>query len=251
MELSRDVRAALDRFTLTPYEQKAYLALLRGGAMTARDISASGEVPYSKVYEVLGRLEAKGWVESSGGRPSRYHPRPPQIAARTSAMRIQTEIQEAERIVLDELTPLFEEKEVREKPNIWIIHGEFSVLTKLHELASRTTDELLIAVPGSVEGLLHALQPALASLRARAVKVKMMVTKREDRALDALTSAAEVRVRSQMFGGGVVSDGREALLLLGEERGRVATAIWADHPGLTQLAKDYFEYLWREAEPLP
>jgi len=79
--------------------------------MTARGVSASAEIPYSKVYEVLGRLEAKGWVESSGERPSRYHPRPPQIAAKTSAMRIQAEVQEAEKIVLDELRPVLVESE--------------------------------------------------------------------------------------------------------------------------------------------
>jgi len=36
------------------------------------------------------------------------------------------------------------------------------------------------------------------------------------------------------------------LLLEGEEGGR-ALAIWSDHAGLARFAKNYFEYLWRDA----
>jgi len=132
---SRHVRAALERSGLAPYEQKAYLALLQCGAMTARGANASAEIPYSKAYVALGRLEAKGWADSSGEGLVRYHPRPPQIAARTSACRIRAELQEAEKVVLDELRPLSEENVARKRPDIWIVHGEFSVLTKLHELS--------------------------------------------------------------------------------------------------------------------
>jgi hypothetical protein len=49
-----------------------------------------------------------------------------------------------------------------------------------------------------------------------------------------------------MFGGGAISDGNEVLLLFSDERGEI-TAIWSDHPGLAGLAKDYFNYLWKES----
>jgi sugar-specific transcriptional regulator TrmB len=57
----------------------------------------------------------------------------------------------------------------------------------------------------------------------------------------------EVRKRDKMFGGGAISDGVEVLLIFSDERGEV-TAIWSDHPGLAGLAKDYFNYLWRDSE---
>jgi len=58
----------------------------------------------------------------------------------------------------------------------------------------------------------------------------------------------EVRVREGMFGGGVIVDGREALLLLGEEKPTLV--IWSNHIGLVQFAKDYFQQLWDTAESL-
>jgi len=48
-----------------------------------------------------------------------------------------------------------------------------------------------------------------------------------------------------MFGGGVIVDGKEALLLLGEEKPTLV--IWSDHVGLVKFAKDYFQYLWESS----
>ena len=52
-----------------------------------------------------------------------------------------------------------------------------------------------------------------------------------------------------MFGGGVIGDSTQVLILLGEEGNRKGEpiAIWADHPGLAGYAKDYFNYLWNDA----
>jgi hypothetical protein len=59
-----------------------------------------------------------------------------------------------------------------------------------------------------------------------------------------------VRVRDEMFGGGVVVDGKETLLFLGkgvtEEQN---LAIWSDHVGLNMIATIYFQHLWDTAKP--
>jgi hypothetical protein len=49
-----------------------------------------------------------------------------------------------------------------------------------------------------------------------------------------------------MFGGGVIVDGKEAILFLGEEKPTLV--IWSNHVGLVQFAKDYFEHLWDSSE---
>jgi hypothetical protein len=54
-----------------------------------------------------------------------------------------------------------------------------------------------------------------------------------------------------MFGGGVIGDSRQVMILLGEGRLEKSSyepiAIWADHTGLASFAKDYFHYLWQDA----
>ncbi len=54
-----------------------------------------------------------------------------------------------------------------------------------------------------------------------------------------------------MFGGGVVSDGKQVVILLGAEkvgRNYEPLAIWAEHSGLASFAKEYFQYLWEDAK---
>lgn len=67
--------------------------------------------------------------------------------------------------------------------------------------------------------------------------------------LKVIAKVADVRVKEHMFGGGVVADGVEALLFLGEKK--PGLVIWSNHVGLVKFAKDYFEYLWNTAKDIP
>jgi hypothetical protein len=57
---------------------------------------------------------------------------------------------------------------------------------------------------------------------------------------------AEVRSRDQLFGGGVIVDGKEAMLFLGEEK-TPSLVVWSNHVGLVKFAEDYFQYLWESS----
>jgi hypothetical protein len=51
-----------------------------------------------------------------------------------------------------------------------------------------------------------------------------------------------------MFGGGIITDGKEAILFLGEEK--PSLVIWSNHVGLVQFARDYFEFLWNSSKKI-
>ena len=72
MTISDKTRRSLQEFGLTDYEIRSYTSLLEIGPATASELSESSSVPYSKIYEVLGSLEKKGWIEMEHGRPSKY-----------------------------------------------------------------------------------------------------------------------------------------------------------------------------------
>src|SRR5947199_10781315 len=77
MTVSETTKKALKHFGLTEYEVKAYIALVEAGPMPASQLSTIATIPYSKIYEILGNLKRKGWVESEQGRPSKDFPKPP------------------------------------------------------------------------------------------------------------------------------------------------------------------------------
>jgi len=94
--------------------------------------------------------------------------------------------------------------------------------------------------------------PTLELLRDKRVDIHLLTTADLVASLENhIAHVAEIRVKKEMFGGGVVIDGRETLLFLGrgvtEEQN---LAIWSDHVGLTMIAKIYFEQLWDTAEPV-
>ncbi len=253
MSISERTRKALQEFGLTEYELRVYTSLLEHHTLTASKISEHSSVPYSKIYEVLASLEKKGWVESEHGRPSKYYPKPPSEAIEASKFRVLDTLRLNEAQILEELKPLYERKETREKPDIWIVRGEFNVLAKVRELLSNTQRELLIAVPMLPEPIVNMASPLLLHLKETGVNTQILTDKgTSNELLDKLTKLGEVRLREQMFGGGVISDAREVMLLLGEsaENPRPSLAIWSTHFGLAQFARNYFDYLWKDAKSL-
>ncbi|NWG09709.1 MAG: TrmB family transcriptional regulator [Nitrososphaerales archaeon] len=244
MTITEKARKALKELDLTEYEVKAYVALLEQESRTASQISEYSGIPFSKIYEVLGSLERKGWVEIERGRPNRYYPKPPSLALEGTRIRIERTLRNNEKQIFDELQPMYERRGTRERPEIWIVRGEFNILSKVYETLGRAQEESLIAIPLITNEMVDLLSSRLIELSLRGVKTMIMTTKSiDDRTLKKM-GFAEIRVRDQMFGGGVISDGREVILLLGEKENKVDLAISSDHIGLAKFAKNYFEYLW-------
>ena len=252
MSVTDKTRRALKDFALTEYEVKAYVALVESGPMPASELSKVASIPYSKIYEIIGNLERKGWAESEQGRPTKYYPKPPSLALESSRMRMETTLKASQAEALEELQPLFDKKGVKERPDIWIVRGQNNILDKIRESLERTRSELLVAMPVVPDSVLSVASQTLSVLREKGVKVSMMVTGTVGReSLRVLRGLADVRMREQMFGGGLISDSSRIILLLGEEPEKGLTlAISSDHLGLVKFGKNYFEYLWENSKPL-
>jgi sugar-specific transcriptional regulator TrmB len=244
--VGEEANKVLRELGLTAYESAAYLSLIASGVMTASEVSERADVPFSKVYEALNSLDRKGWVEVERGRPSRYFAKPPAEAFEAARRQLHEQMRRRERVVLKELQPLYEKREFREKPDIWILRGETSVLTKLQEMLTKARREVMIAMPLFVKDLAEKVLPLMAGLTLSNVKALVMVTSAEDWDLDEATKrAADVRERDNLFGGGVIVDGAEALLFLGEDK--PSLVVWSNHGGLVKFARDYFQHLWNSS----
>lgn len=246
--MSAKVRMLLRKTGLTDYEVNAYLVLLEKGALTAKQVSYGAQIPYSKVYQTLNSLEKKGWIEVTRKRPSKYFPKSPETAIKTAKTVIENEWLQIEKAIADELMPSYEKIKTREKYDIWILRGLLNIVSKFKEMVKSCRQELLIAFPSIREELLLGFCQLLHSFIGEKAQVRFMVSKGlNENVYRTLSKVGEVRRKAKMFGGGAISDGDEVLLLFSDEKGEV-TAIWSDHPGLAGLAKDYFNYLWKESE---
>ena len=253
LPVSEKTRRALKDFALTDYEAKAYVALVGSGALAASELSRVAAIPYSKIYEILGNLERKGWVESAQGRPSRYYPKAPSTALESSRVRFETNMKSSQADALQELQPLYEKKGVQEKPDIWIVRGQDNILDKIKETLGRTRRELMVAMPVAPEPIVSIALPILSLMKEKGVKIFAMLLETASKDLiRRLRTVVEVRTRQQMFGGGIISDDNQIILLLGEEPEKGLTlAISSEHVGLVRFGKSYFEYLWESSKPQP
>lgn len=249
--VSEKTRRILQNLGLTDYEIKAYVSLLAKPGVQASEVSKSSDVPVSKIYEVLSNLERKGWVESEHIRPTRYFPKSPATALQALRLRTEAELKTNEDHIISELMPIYEQKETQERPDIWIIRGEYNILAKVRESINRCKREILVVIPSALNSVIDLVIPALAEVKKAGVNVRMLMSGHVDeKSLSAIASMADLRFREVMFGGGVIIDAREVVLLLGRgSESREALAIWSDHAGLSSFAKNYFEFLWGEAAP--
>jgi sugar-specific transcriptional regulator TrmB len=232
---------------LNAYETDAYIALLEGGQMTAMEVSREAKVPYSKTYEVLNSLKQKGWIKSTETRPFKYYPVPPLEAAAAAKRRLEDDYHIWEQRLGEELQPLYEKREIVERPDILILHGQQAVLSKLEEVLTKANREIVIAAPEFTRPLIALVESPLNGVK-KTVMVKLMAAgKRGDWLfLKKVVGITELRFREHMFGGGVIADGKEAMLFLGEEKPNLV--IWSNHVGLVGFAREYFQFLWDSSE---
>lgn len=246
MSLSEAAASALEELGLNGSEVRAYVALLRGGTMTASDVSRAARIPYSKVYQALESLHKKGWVAQQKSRPIVYTAKPPDTSLEELRSRQETDRVEKEKVALEELMRIYVKRGEQEKPDVWIMRGANEILSRVKNQLLNCRTELLVALPPQLLPFTDQITPFLATLKERGVRNLILTTPEIPAiALEQLSKVAEIKTRKTMYGGGLVSDAREVVLLLaGGDQGDVPLAIWASHHGLARFAKDYFEFLW-------
>jgi sugar-specific transcriptional regulator TrmB len=239
---------ALHEMGLNAYEVDAYLALLESGQLTAMEISREAKVPYSKIYAVLNSLKEKGWIKSSETRPFKYYPVSPLEAAAFTKRQLEDKYQGWEQTISDALQPLYEKRSLVERPDILILHGQQAIIVKLEEVVKKASKEIMIAAPVFAKPIITSEDLVLSGLKKN-VTVKLMAAgESEDwKNLKKIPGVSELRLRDTMFGGGVIADGKEAMLFLGEDK--PSLIIWSNHGGLVRFAREYFQFLWDTSTP--
>jgi sugar-specific transcriptional regulator TrmB len=250
LPISEDANQVLREVGLNAYEIDAYFALLEGGQMTAMEVSKKAKLPYSKIYEVLNSLKDNGWIKRVEARPTKYYPIQPLEALATAKIRLEDRYVGWEQTIARELQPLYDKRELVEHPDILILHGQRGVIAKLEEILKKASKEIMIAAPEFAKNMVASTSLSPEILQKTSVNIKLMVAgKVEDwKSLKAMIGTGALRVRDQMFGGGIIVDGREVILFLGEEK--PSLVIWSNHVGLVRFAREYFQFLWDSSRKL-
>ena len=253
INISDKTKKALEKIGLTSYEIRTVAALLKSGEQTASEISQKSGVPYSKIYEVLGTLEEKSWIGTDDSRPTKYFAKSPSTGLETTKQKMETDFSQNQKVILNELVPLYEKSGTSEKPDIWVLSGAVNIAAKILEMVDTCRNEVMIALPEAGVELVKQALPKLRLLHDKGVDITILASDKMDKeSITAIKRVAKVTIKKGLFGGGIISDKRYVVILLGPELGGVNSseivAIWADHAGLAGFARQYFEYLLKDSK---
>src|SRR6476661_5673436 len=212
MEISDKAKKSMESLGLTNYEIKVYTTLLFSGSTTAAEISKRSGVPYSNIYDVLNSLYERGWTYSNNSRPQNFSSKSPYTAVEAMMLEMENSIRSYRKILLNELKSIYEKTGLKEKPDIWVVSGLYNIAIKVTEIIQSTKEELLIAIPKIPENVVKSIQPVLRELAEKGVKIIILASDETNNdTVKAMSRVAEVRLKNDMFGGGVIGDSRHVL----------------------------------------
>lgn len=251
------------QLSLTPYESKAYIAVLLHGPLSPRGVNQKSGIPRPRTYDVLNSLVGKGLLMEQPGRPRMYAAvNPPLGLDRMMAdlerkMFRQLEVQRrtAERLssALSRLHDKSQEMAIREE-TVWVTRKDSAFMARYCEAIRNIERELVLATPDikpPEKEILEAVEHVLK--KKKSVRVIRQITSHwtpDD--LDEYENLIRLgdQVRYLKYDGlrFAVADKRDVVLVLPPKRD-TQFAVWISLPWLAAILYEHFEALWKKAQP--
>jgi len=230
--MSGDPVGRLVRLGFSEYEAKAYVGLLRKSPVTGYELAKLSGVPRSMIYEVLGKLTARGAamaLRREGA--TKYAP----VPAEEFLDQLHREYEELISSLKDDLSALTPSSDLE---YVWNIEGHENILAKAREMIGRAGGRIYLAL---LPTTFPALRPVLEEAAGRGVQVVVYTTEDLDlpgcRVVVARVSEGTLG-RARGLGLILVVDGEE--VLIGEWlAANQARASWTRSPLLVFIAEHH------------
>ena len=230
--MSNDSIGKLVKIGFSEYEAKAYVALLRESPVTGYQLSKLSGVPRSMIYEVVGKLTARGAAMTlrTGG-STKYAP----VPAVEFLDQLHREHEELTDSLKDHLAVLTSAPDL---DYVWNIEGHENIMAKAMEMIDQAKARVYLAL---LPATFPALQPALGEAIERGVRVVIYTTTDLDlpgAQVVVAHVAEETLGQARGLGLILVIDGEE--VLVGEWlTATQARASWTSSPLLVFVAEHH------------
>lgn len=167
---------------LNQYEAQAYLALSLGGVNTAGDIAEVGKIARPRVYDVLDKLQEKGFAAIKAGRPVKYAPVPISEAIQT-LKKYKENVLSEELIKIEDLGQSLKKgldkgaggKKFDVEESVWTLKGRNSIYSRIGDMLSNAKNVVVVnSHPEGVVDKIRANMPQFEKARARGVKIHVV-----------------------------------------------------------------------------
>lgn len=214
---------------LNEYESRTYSALLTGGSATATEISDRAGIPRPRVYDVLDKLQKRGFVATQPERPVRFSALPLKEAFENLKSQREHEfkkgLEDIDRLAAEIESKLQAVEPVEESAGecVWVLKDRNSIHSRIESLVQSAARSIVLSTSAKgLEKKLPALESHLRAARQRGVDVRI-VAPASDEKIAKLLSEFSVHKDSEGRHRAVIADDHVLLFLTpdgsGEETG--------------------------------
>ncbi len=137
-----DVQVAietLEQLGLTEYEARCFVALTRLPHGTAKEVGKVADIPRSRVYETMERLQSRGLVEKQDGEPQVF-----QSVPIDTAVRMLREEYDSYFTTLEEALHRTEPAYKETQQGVWALQSHEQVTERVLDVVNDADDEILL-----------------------------------------------------------------------------------------------------------
>ncbi len=163
----------LQRFGLSTYAAKTFVALASLGTGTAREIAQVSEVPRTRVYDAVDELQAHGLVDVKQTTPKEFW----SISAETTSRTFEREFHQRANVLRTALGEIEPAERRSEQRGVWTVNGAEAVTSRALDFFANAEDEIVYM---TVEDLLDdEIVDELSRAAERGVSIKLAGVSRE------------------------------------------------------------------------
>lgn len=252
MMFDEKMLSSLQKLGLTNYGARTYIVITNFGPIDASTIAKEANIPRTKIYDVLNKLDEDGWVNVGHGRPMLFTARDPRNIIDERRSNLFTEIDTLQ----GEMSMMYDQQIKKEIPKVWLIHGKDNITAKSLDMVSKARKSVMMTgdlyFPEEVESLKSIIQKA----KRNSISFRIIaggVVKTSEGEIDLVKAFAEVQ--PEMITSGkppikyVVVDEKELLIMFPKINEEIldlnkVVALWIPSPAVASSMVDMFNMRW-------
>jgi len=225
------VAGTFEKFGLSEYESRAYLALVALGSGSANFVAEIAQIPRTSAYKVMKSLEKKGFAKEKAGRPVSFAPTDPEELSKKLVEEVEASFAKAAT-----LKDLLSERGVPQL--VYTIMGKERVFEKIGEMMDKAESSFVMSTP-SVAEIRRKLGKRFTNAQARGVQVTLITS-------PFVKAPRGIRVirRKALIATDVISDGKTALLAAPD----LSVCGYTDNEALSRHLEDFLRIMGESAE---
>jgi sugar-specific transcriptional regulator TrmB len=248
---------------LTPYESKAYIALLLCGPLSPQGVNQKSGIPRPRTYDVLNGLVGKGLLMEQPGRPTVYAVVDPRVGLEKMMVELERKMfseLEEKRKTIERLSSSLSKLHHKsrglsvKKERVWVTRRDSAFIARYCEAIRNIEKEFVVATTAATPPEKEVLEAVKNVLKEnKSVRVVRQITpswtEEELEAYEELIMLGDqvryLKYNELRF---AIFDKKDTVLVLPPEQGS-QLAIWISLPSLAAILYERFEKLWEKGQP--